>query len=78
MNWYVYLLECSDGTYYTGITNNISRRILLHNSGKASRYTRGRLPVKLIASKKMDNKSDALSEEYRIKQLSRRKKLHSF
>lgn len=78
MNWHVYLLECSDGTYYTGITNNISKRISLHNSGKASRYTRGRLPVKLIASKKMNSKGDALSEEYRIKQLSRRKKLHSF
>ncbi len=76
--WYIYLLECFDGTYYTGITNNLEKRIFLHNSGKASKYTRARLPVRLLFSKEVENKSQALKEEYRIKKLPRHKKPLAF
>jgi len=76
--WSVYLLRCSDGTYYTGITNNIDKRLSRHLTGSASKYTRGRLPVFLVASKKLPSKSAALREEYRIKRLPRRKKPFAF
>lgn len=73
--WYVYLLECSDNSYYCGITNNLEKRIQCHNKGKASRYTRCRLPVKLIAQKIVASKGDALRLEYRVKQIPRDKKI---
>jgi putative endonuclease len=73
--WYIYIIECSDGTLYTGITNNISRRLEQHNKGKASKYTRTRTPVKLKALFKTDTRSSASKEEYRIKHLSRIEKL---
>jgi putative endonuclease len=73
--WFCYILECSDGTLYTGITNDLDMRILKHNSGKGSKYTRTRLPVKLKWSLKFDNRSEASKEEYRIKQLSRKQKI---
>lgn len=74
--WHVYILECSDNTLYTGITNNLERRIQKHNSGKGARYTKGRAPVKLIKSFELNNKSEALKLEYKIKQLSREDKLN--
>lgn len=73
--WYVYMLECSDGTIYTGITNNIEARILKHNSGKGAKYTRSRTPVKLKAQWMYEIKSEAAKAEYRFKKLSRLKKL---
>jgi putative endonuclease len=73
--WFCYILECSDGTLYTGITNDLDMRILKHNSGKGSKYTRTRLPVKLKWSLKFDNRSEASKEEYRIKQLNRKQKI---
>lgn len=69
--WYVYILECSDGTLYTGITTDVNKRVLTHNKGKGAKYTRGRIPVVLLASFSVDSKSIALKEEYRIKQLNR-------
>lgn len=69
--WFCYILECSDGTLYTGITNNLENRILKHNTGKGSKYTRSRTPVVLKWSLKFNNRSEASKEEYRIKQLSR-------
>jgi len=75
MTWFVYLLECADKTIYCGITNNLEKRISTHNSGKGAKYTRGRLPVKLIKSFTVDSKSEALKLEYKIKQLSREEKL---
>lgn len=69
--WFVYILQCNDGTYYTGATNNLDKRVEKHNSGKGAKYTRNRLPVKLVYSLKCNSKSAALKEEYRIKQLSR-------
>lgn len=71
---YTYILECRDGTYYTGWTNNLSRRLRSHNSGKGSKYTRSRLPVKLIYYHSYPTKNEAMKEEYRIKQLSRSEK----
>ena len=51
MPWYLYLVECADGSYYAGITNQLENRIKAHNIGQGARYTRGRGPVKLLASK---------------------------
>ncbi len=75
MSAYTYLLRCSDGTLYCGWTDNIEKRLAAHNSGKASKYTRSRLPVKLIYFETFDTKQEAMSREARIKQLSRREKL---
>jgi putative endonuclease len=73
--WYVYILECSDKTYYTGITNNLKKRVEEHNSSNnGAKYTRARRPVKLVYSKKKKNRSYAQKEEAMIKNLSRREK----
>lgn len=72
--WTLYVLKCGDGTLYTGITTDLTRRIQQHNSGTASRYTRSRLPVKPIFSEPCRNRSQALKKEYAMKQLSRKKK----
>jgi predicted GIY-YIG superfamily endonuclease len=69
--WYLYILKCCDGTFYTGITNNLARRIEQHNDGNASRYTRSRTPVILIYKEACKNKSSALKKECRIKALTR-------
>lgn len=73
--WFVYLLQCVDGTLYCGATNNLEKRIATHNAGKGARYTRGRIPVTLIKSWSFDSKSEALQFEYKVKQLSREEKL---
>jgi putative endonuclease len=73
--WVVYILQCIDETLYTGITNNLEKRIKQHNSNKGSKYTRGRGPVKLVFSISVDDKSQAAKEEYRIKKLTKEKKL---
>lgn len=77
MKYYVYMLECSDGTYYTGIATDVKRRVAEHNgeSGKGAKYTAGRRPVKLMYTKECKDRSEALKEEYRIKQLSRSEKV---
>lgn len=72
---YVYILECSDKTLYTGWTNNIDNRLKTHLSGRGAKYTRGRLPVKIVYCEKFDNKSEALKREYRIKRLTREDKI---
>ena len=74
--WYVYIVEClGDGSYYTGITTNVNKRIETHNNGKGSKYCRSRLPVVLKASFEAEDRSSASKEEYRIKQLTRKEKL---
>ena len=73
--WYVYILECSDGTLYTGITTNLDKRLKTHNNGKGAKYTKTRLPVVLKASFEAEDRSSASKEEYRIKQLTRKEKL---
>ncbi len=77
-SWYVYLLECSDGSYYTGITNNLDKRMKMHASGKGSKYVRARGFVGLIASLSCKDKSEAMKTEYRIKQLNKKEKLEFF
>lgn len=75
MSDYVYVVECSDNTLYTGYTNNLERRIRLHNQGKGAKYTRGRTPVKLLYFEEYKTKSEAMKREYAIKQLTRQNKL---
>ena len=74
-SWVVYILCCSDGKLYTGVTNNIENRINAHNAGEASKFTRARLPVKLLAVSRFMSKEDAYRLEYRIKKLPKDKKL---
>ena len=75
--WYVYIVECSDGTFYTGITTDINRRIKEHNKLlQGAKYTRGKRPVKLVHSFKVKNKSQALKEECRIKKLPKKEKMN--
>ena len=64
---YTYILECSDGTLYTGWTNDIKKRLAAHQSGKSSKYTRSRLPVKLVYYEEYDVKEDAMRREWYIK-----------
>lgn len=73
--WFVYLLRCSDGTYYTGCTNNLDRRVRAHNSGCGAKYTRGRRPVEVLAFKGGFTHSEALRLEYRVKGLDRKHKV---
>lgn len=74
--WYVYIVEClGDGSYYTGITTNVNKRIETHNNGKGSKYCRSRLPVVLRISFEAEDRSSASKEEYRIKQLTKEQKL---
>jgi putative endonuclease len=71
---FVYIVECSDGTLYTGYTVDIERRVDEHNNGVGAKYTRGRTPVKLIYKESFSSRSDAQKREYEIKQLPRSKK----
>jgi putative endonuclease len=73
MCW-VYLVECSDKTYYCGATKNIVRRIDLHNAGKGAKYTKSRRPVKLVWSKECGSYQEALKEEWKVKHLNRKEK----
>ena len=75
-DWYVYILECADGSLYTGITRDLEARINIHNDGTGAKYTRGRLPVKLVYSEATDSRSSASQREHAIKQLSRQSKLN--
>ena len=74
-SWTVYILECKDNTLYTGITDNLEKRIASHNTGKGAKYTRGRCPVVLRYAEICESHSQALKREYAIKQLSRSEKL---
>lgn len=73
-DYYVYILKCSDNSLYTGITNDLEKRIKMHNAGKGAKYTRSRLPVEYCYFEKHNSKSDALKRECEIKKLSRKKK----
>ncbi|MDA0254401.1 MAG: GIY-YIG nuclease family protein [Planctomycetota bacterium] len=72
--WLVYILRCSDGSLYTGITNDLPKRLKAHAAGKASKYTRSRLPVKLAYSEPQKSKSASLKREAAIKRLRRAEK----
>jgi putative endonuclease len=74
MAYYCYMLECADGTYYTGWTTDPERRLVEHNAGRGSRYTRSRLPAKLVYIEKQPDRSAAMQREFTIKRLPRAKK----
>ena len=75
-NHYVYMLECSDGSLYTGYTTNVDKRLDIHNRGKGAKFTRSRLPCKLVYVEVYTSKQEAMSREWHIKhKLSRKDKL---
>ena len=74
-DWFVYILQCSDKTLYTGVTTDIERRIEEHNTGnKGAKYTAARRPVKLVYSEHLDSRSEAQQREHQIKSLTRQQK----
>ncbi len=75
MSWTVYILECGDGSLYTGVTTNLQRRFAEHEVGKGARYTRGRGPLRVAHTETCENRSEALKRECEIKALSRAEKL---
>ncbi len=76
-NWYVYIVQCSDGSLYTGITVDLDRRLNEHNtSNKGAKYTRSRRPVQMMYSETHETRSLASKREYAIKQLTRKEKLN--
>lgn len=74
MPWYVYILRCGDGTLYTGITDNMPRRLAAHRAGRGAKYTRGRGPLELVYREKVSDRSAALRREAEIKKLRRQDK----
>ena len=72
---YTYIVECRDGSLYTGWTNNLEKRIQVHNAGKGAKYTKSRLPVKLVYWESFETKEEAMSREHAIKHMKRREKL---
>lgn len=71
---YTYILKCKDGTYYTGWTNDIEKRVKTHNAGRGAKYTKTRLPVELVYYETFESKTEAQKREYEIKQWKRAKK----
>jgi putative endonuclease len=71
---HVYVIECADGTLYTGYTTDVERRVAEHDAGEGAKYTRGRTPVTLRHVESFDSKSAAMSREYAVKSLSRAEK----
>jgi len=78
MTWCLYLLECKNGAYYAGITNDLASRFSAHVAGKGARYTRANPPIKILASKPYSDRSAASVAEARLKSLPRHKKLNFF
>ena len=74
MSWWVYILECRDGTLYTGCTDDVPRRLAAHNAGNGAKYTRGRTPVLLRYCEERPDRSAALRREAAIKRLTRKEK----
>lgn len=75
MSWTVYILQCADGTLYTGITNNLARRMALHENGKGAKYTKGRGPFQVLHTEILASRSEASKREWIIKKLSREEKV---
>ncbi|RSL29583.1 GIY-YIG nuclease family protein [Salibacterium salarium] len=73
-NHYVYILECGDGTYYTGYTTDVAQRIKMHKSGKGAKYTRGRGPLRLVYQEAFATKQEAMRAEYDMKKWTRQDK----
>lgn len=75
ISWFVYVLQCRGGTLYTGVTNDLDRRLAEHRQGRGAKYTRGRAPIELLGALELDNRSRAQTEEHRIKNMKRPDKL---
>ncbi len=75
VDWYVYIVRCGDGSLYTGVTSDVSRRVDEHNSGRGARYTRAHLPVVLAAAWRAGTRTEALAAELALKRLDRSAKL---
>jgi len=73
--WFVYVLLCSDGSFYVGYSDNVKKRFLDHQKGKGGRYTRSHKPIRIVYSEQLDTKSEALKREFEIKSWSREKKI---
>lgn len=73
--YFAYILLCADGTLYTGYTNDTARREAMHNSGRGAKYTRSRLPVKLVYREELPSRSEAMKREAAIKKLTHEQKL---
>ena len=73
--WYVYIVKCSDATFYTGITKNIKKRVKAHNTGRGAKYTKSRRPVGLVYIACQKNISQAMRREHNIKKMSRKQKI---
>jgi putative endonuclease len=71
---YVYVVECSDGTLYTGYTTDVERRVEEHNAGEGAKYTRGRTPVNVVHTEEFEDRGEAMSREATIKDMSRGEK----
>lgn len=71
---YTYILKCKDGSLYTGWTNNLEKRVKAHNSGQGAKYTKSRRPVELVYYESFTTKEEAMSREYAIKKMTRKKK----
>lgn len=78
MPWFLYLLECRNGAYYAGITNNLESRFAAHLSGKGARYTRANPPIRILATKGYPDRSSASSAEAQLKKRKREQKLSFF
>ncbi len=75
MTWFVYMVLCADGTYYTGVTTDLARRLAEHNEGrKGAKYTKARRPVTLVYHERVTDRSAAQGREYALRQLSRKEK----
>jgi putative endonuclease len=74
-SWFLYILQCVDGTLYTGITTDIFRRISQHENGKGAKYTKGRSPFKIIYTETHNNRSEASKREVEVKRMSRGEKM---
>lgn len=75
MTFYCYILECADGSFYTGWSTDPKRRLAQHNAGRGARYTRTRIPAKLVYTEELADRSSAMRREFEIKRLPRKKKL---
>ena len=75
MAWHVYIIECSDGSLYTGITNDLDKRITAHNDGRGAKYTKSRRPVRLRYSEPAADRKNASQREYAIKSLRKAEKI---
>lgn len=75
MAWFVYMLRCGDGSFYTGYTNDLARRLAVHQRGKGAKYTRSHLPVEMAYWEELPDKSAALRREAAVKKLTRQQKI---